>query len=48
MTLATGNPGLEELIAAGARLDAATARVYAESYKSNPKALELIKKATAK
>ncbi len=44
----SGNPGLEELIAAGARLDAATAKAYSESYKSNPKALELIKKATAK
>lgn len=44
----SGNPGLEELIAAGARLDAATAKSYAEAYKSNPKALELIKKATAK
>jgi HEAT repeat protein len=44
----SGNPGLEELIAAGARLDAATAKAYAESYKSNPKALELIRKATAK
>jgi hypothetical protein len=38
----------EELIAAGARLDAATAKAYAESYKSNPKALALIQKATAK
>jgi HEAT repeat protein len=44
----SGNPGLEELIAAGARLDAATAKAYSEAYKSNPKALELIKKATAK
>ena len=44
----SGNPGLEELIAAGARLDAATAKTYAESYKGNPKALALIKKATAK
>jgi HEAT repeat protein len=44
----SGNPGLEELIAAGARLDAATAKTYAESYKGNPKALALIKKARAR
>jgi hypothetical protein len=44
----SGNPGLEELIAAGARLDAATAKAYSEAYKQNPKALELIRKATAK
>jgi HEAT repeat protein len=44
----SGNPGLEELIAAGARLDAATAKAYAESYKGNPKALALIQKATAR
>ncbi|HTR04344.1 MAG TPA: HEAT repeat domain-containing protein [Thermoanaerobaculia bacterium] len=47
MGIVSGNPGLEELIAAGARLDAATAKTYAESYKNNPKALALIKKATA-
>jgi HEAT repeat protein len=44
----SGNPGLEELIAAGARLDKATAKAYSEAYKQNPKALELIRKATAK
>ena len=44
----SGNPGLEELIAAGARLDAANAKAYAEAYKGNPKALDLIRKATAK
>jgi HEAT repeat protein len=44
----SGNPGLEVLIAAGARLDAATAKAYSEAYKNNPKALELIRKATAK
>jgi hypothetical protein len=43
----SGNPGLEELIAAGARLDAATAKAYAEAYKSNPKALALVRKASA-
>ncbi len=47
MGLFSGNPGLEELIAAGARLDKATAAAYAEAYKKNPKALALIKKATA-
>lgn len=46
MGIATGNPGLEELIAAGARLDPATAKGYAEAYKSNPKALALVKKAS--
>jgi HEAT repeat protein len=46
MGIVTGNPGLEELIAAGARLDPATAKAYAEAYKSNPKALALVKKAS--
>ena len=44
----SGNPGLEELIAAGARLDAATAKSYAEAYKGNPRALALIQKAAAR
>jgi HEAT repeat protein len=48
MGIVMGNPGLEELIASGARLDAATAKAYADAYKGNPKALALIKKATAK
>ncbi len=45
--IVTGNPGVEELIAAGARLDAAKAKSWAEAYKKNPKALALIKKASA-
>ena len=47
MGIVSGNPGLEELIAAGARLDAATAKAYADAYKNNPKALALVKKASA-
>ena len=47
MGIVSGNPGLEELIAAGARLDPATAKAYAEAYKKNPKAVALIKKASA-
>jgi hypothetical protein len=47
MGIVSGNPGLEELIAAGSRLDPATAKAYADAYKSNPKALALIQKATA-
>ena len=46
MGIVSGNPGLEELIAAGARLDPATARAYADAYKKNPKALALVKKAS--
>ena len=46
MGIVTGNPGLEELIAAGARLDPATAKAYAEAYKRNPKAVALVKKAS--
>lgn len=46
MGIFSGNPGLEELIAAGARLDPATARAYAEAYKKNAKALALVKKAS--
>jgi hypothetical protein len=45
MGIVSGNPGLEELIVAGARLDPKTAKEYAEAYKKNPKALALIKKA---
>jgi len=44
-SIGSGNPGVEELIAAGARLDAETAKRYLESYKKNPKAIELIRKA---
>jgi ankyrin repeat protein len=47
MGIVSGNSGLEELIEAGARLDAAKARAYADAYKKNPKALALIKKASA-
>jgi len=46
MTIYSGNPGLEELIAAGARLKPETAKTYADAYKAYPKALALIKKAT--
>jgi hypothetical protein len=45
MGIVSGNPGLEELIASGARLDAQTAKAYADAYKGNPKALALVKKA---
>ena len=48
MGIVMGNQGLEELIAAGARLDPATAKAYAEAYKTNPKALALVKKVSAK
>src|SRR5262245_13447279 len=48
MTIYSGNPGLEELIAAGARLKPETAKAYADAYKANPKALALIKKASGK
>ena len=47
MGVVSGNPGLEELIDAGARLDAVKAKAWAEAYKKNPKALALIKKASA-
>lgn len=46
MGIVTGNPGLEELIAAGARLDPQIAKAYADAYKGNPKALALVKKAS--
>lgn len=46
MGIVSGNPGLEELIEAGARLDAAKAKAWSEAYKKNPKALALIKKAS--
>lgn len=41
-----GNPAVEELIAAGARLDAKTARDYLEFYKDNPWVVALVKKAS--
>jgi HEAT repeat protein len=44
--IVTGNSGVEELIAAGARLDAQKARSWAEAYKTNPRALALVKKAS--
>lgn len=46
MSIVSGNPGVEELIAAGARLDRQKAKDYLEAYKGNPKALALVKKAT--
>ena len=48
MGIVSGNPGLEELIAAGARLDPVKAKAWSQAYKSNPRALALIKKASAK
>jgi ankyrin repeat protein len=45
--IVTGNAGVEELIAAGARLDPAKAKAWSEAYKKNPRALALIKKASA-
>jgi len=48
MGVVTGNPGVEELIAAGARMETAKAKAYAEAYKGNPKVLALLKKASAK
>ena len=47
MGIVTGNSGVEELIAAGARLDAEKAKSWAEAYKKNPRALALVKKASA-
>ena len=46
--LAHGCLRVRELIADGARLDPATAKAYADAYKSNPKALALVRKASAK
>lgn len=48
MAIWSGNDGLQALIEAGARLKPETAAAYAEAYKNNPQALELVKKATAK
>jgi hypothetical protein len=48
MGIVSGNAGVEELIAAGARMEAGKAKAYAEAYKSNPKVLALLKKASAK
>jgi HEAT repeat protein len=47
MGIVTGNSGVEELIAAGARLEPAKAKSWAEAYRKNPKALALVKKASA-
>lgn len=47
MGLFSGHDGLEELIAAGYRLPADKAALYRQGYASNPKALDLISKATA-
>ncbi len=46
--IVTGNAGVEELIAAGARMDPVKARGYADAFKSNPAVLALLKKASAK
>jgi HEAT repeat protein len=46
MSLISVNTGVEELIAAGARLDAKTAKDYLDAYKDNPRALALVKKAS--
>ena len=48
MSIASANSGVEELIAAGARLDPATAKTYLEAYKDDPQALARVKKAMAK
>lgn len=47
MGLYSGHDGLEELIAAGYRLPADKAALYRQGYGSNPKALDLITRATA-
>lgn len=47
MGLFSGHDGLEALIAAGYRLPPDKAALYRQSYASNPKALELIDRATA-
>lgn len=47
MGLFSGHDGLEELIAAGYRLPADKAQAYRQGYASNPKSLELIRKASA-
>ena len=44
----SGNSGVEELIAAGARLDAQKVKDYLEAYKDDPKAVALIRKAAVK
>lgn len=48
MAIWSGNDGLQALIDAGARLEPNRAAAYAEAYKNNPQALELIRRATAK
>jgi ankyrin repeat protein len=48
MSIYSGEPAVEELILAGARLDPETAKAYLEGYKDNPKALALVRKAMAK
>ncbi len=47
-TLWSGTDAADPLMAAGYRLSAEKAAIYRESYKDNPKALALIKRATAK
>jgi HEAT repeat protein len=47
MGLYSGHDGLEELIAAGYRLPADKVEVYRQGYASNPKSIELIRKASA-
>jgi len=46
MSIISVNTGVEELIAAGARLDPKTSKEYLDAYKDNPRALALVKKAT--
>ncbi|HEY3120405.1 MAG TPA: HEAT repeat domain-containing protein [Vicinamibacteria bacterium] len=46
MSIISVNTGVEELIAAGARLDPKTVKEYLDAYKDNPRALALVKKAT--
>ncbi|MEO8432111.1 MAG: HEAT repeat domain-containing protein [Acidobacteriota bacterium] len=45
MGIVMGNPGVEELIAAGARLAPDKAKTWGEAYKKNPKVMGLIRKA---
>jgi ankyrin repeat protein len=44
--LCAGHDGLDALVAAGYRLPAAKVRRYLDAYKSNPKSVALIKKAS--
>ncbi|MFN7976452.1 MAG: ankyrin repeat domain-containing protein, partial [Acidobacteriota bacterium] len=46
MGLPSGNPGVEALIAAGARLEPAKVKGYLDAYKDNPDVVALVKKAS--